>query len=246
MKKYSSIYLKEKDFEVISSLEKKVGKIEFRKYDLPIKYADKHGFYAEEGEIEILIIGNKKIDNFPIEIFQLPQLKVLSVSASGFNSVPDEISELKDLKTLKLSNNGLEKFPKAICEIYSLEYVNLELNRFKEVPECIGKLINLKHLYLGQNNQLKKLPDTLWNLKNLEVLDLDTSPIERIPDMIENLHKLVMLDLVGTKVNELPLTIMNLKNLTKLSINYNPPYYSKEELKLLDDLERRGVEIWKE
>ncbi len=102
----------------------------------------------------------------------------------------------------------------------------------------------MKFLYLA-NNDLTFLPDAIFKLKNLELLDLDSNNIKNIPEKINKLENLRDLYIAMNIDTSLPQTLISLKNLKRLCILSDPPYYSEEIMNMLSKLEGRGVQIEK-
>ncbi|MFX1434657.1 MAG: leucine-rich repeat domain-containing protein [Promethearchaeota archaeon] len=254
MKSYFGIALKEHNFNVISQLEQIIGKpIRHVDYKYPKRYACEIGFDAQDGDIIYLSIVSNKFNEFPREVLKLTKLEVLlwskSVQLKNKNniSIPEEISKLNKLKTLSLHHNSLISLPDSLFNLKYLENLNLESNELNTIPAVIGNLKSLKYLFLG-DNRIRYFPYTFWELKNLEYLDLDGNKIEIIPDEIENLKSIKTLYLGMNVDTKLPLTLKNLDKLELLNINFdpdNPDYYPKDVMKMLDDLEKRGVIIEK-
>ncbi|MHA2009671.1 MAG: leucine-rich repeat domain-containing protein [Promethearchaeota archaeon] len=247
LKRHSGILLKEKDFRVLISLEKKVRQIPFiHHFEFPITYTCEYGFHSKGNKIDVISIFDRNLKEFPMEVLELDELTVLNLAGNGIKTIPKEIKKLCSLKTLNIAHNGMDEFPRSICEVSSLEYLNLQLNRLKEIPECLGKLRNLKHLYLNENADLRNLADSIWDLGNLEVLDLNTTIIKDLSEKIQNLEKLTSLNITLTEIEKLPLNIKKLKKLKWLYIDFNPPSYSKEELEMIEQLKQNGIKIWKQ
>lgn len=114
-----------------------------------------------------------------------------------------------------------------------------------KLPELIRHLSKFVELSLSNSKNLKPLPDTICNLRALEVLcignchSLEALPVEfghieslkelnawgltvlKLPDSIGHLGKLVALSLSNSKnLETLPNTICNLKSLEKLVLKY--------------------------
>ncbi|KAI4313045.1 hypothetical protein MLD38_037822 [Melastoma candidum] len=89
-----------------------------------------------------------------------------------------------------------------------------------EVPESIGRLGSLRKLNL-QHNNIRRLPASICDLKNLQVLDASWNPLnEGIPEEIGSLSTLEYLDLSHSKVRFLPATVSQLSSLKSLILQH--------------------------
>lgn len=91
------------------------------------------------------------------------------------------------------------------------------------IPESINNLTNLEILDLG-GNKLSELPESIVKLQNLEELYLDHDAgldFKRAFFLLGNLPRLRILHLEGNNLTSLPETINNLRSLEKLYLNQN-------------------------
>jgi len=100
--------------------------------------------------------------------------------------------------------------------------------RLTNVPEEVWKLTNLTILNL-HTNQLRSLPEEIGRLANLTILDLSYNQLVRLPSEIGFLTKLTTLCLSNNQLRSLPEEFGSLTNLTYLSLHNNkeliyPPY----------------------
>ncbi len=80
----------------------------------------------------------------------------------------------------------------------------------EEVPEWIGTLKDLISLDLGKTG-LKNFPSSIFNLKNLEVLKIESS-YSSISEEIGVLTKMKQLILLMPNLRSLPATMVNMAN----------------------------------
>jgi Leucine-rich repeat (LRR) protein len=158
-----------------------------------------------------------KMKRLPNGFGKLVNLEVLSLSClEELEELPEEIGNFKKLRELIIDNgNG--------CSM------NVTL------PRSLGKLENLRVLRLygaldaggvadNQNSRqpkIKTLPDTIGNLKRLEVLDLGRNNLKIVPPQIASLTQLKTLRLEYNELRALPAFIGNFKNLKELSLDAN-------------------------
>ena len=122
-----------------------------------------------------LIYDNTILPN----ISMLKNLEELTILGLG-GAIPENIGQLRKLRKLFLWRfEG--KIPESICELTNLE--ELRLIAFSQpvgaVPECIGRLSKLKLLEIGYdkwkeeiNQPNSKFPESVWDLTNLETLNM--------------------------------------------------------------------------
>ena len=113
------------------------------------------------------------------------------------------------------------------AEVKQLEKLDLSCiwrtideEKLTEVPEEVFKLKNLKILNLGNNN-LANVPESIGSLSNLISLDLKENRLIDLPESIGNLSNLTSLYLRDNRLISLPESIGNLSNLTSLYLEVN-------------------------
>ncbi|MHC1704995.1 MAG: leucine-rich repeat domain-containing protein [Tenuifilaceae bacterium] len=155
--------------------------------------------------------------------------------------LPSQIGLLVNLKTLELAClEELEDLPVEIGQLKKLE--KLIINNGNgcimnvSIPSSIGQLQNLRELVLygaldasayvqfkpqSPLTKVKKLPEEISELKNLEVLDLGRNRIDYFPTQIEYLTKLRILRLEYSDIKEIPPYISKLVNLEEINVRAN-------------------------
>jgi small GTP-binding protein len=150
---------------------------------------------------------DKKLE-LPDEIGNLMNLRFLCISFVGHCDLPLSISKLKNLQTLNLSGTKTSTSQEWIYSLCNLELLGLiksnivlshnilnlkKLRRLyyggngsEALPSELGALDSLTHLYL-RGSEVRKLPHSFVNLKNLEVLKIDGTPLsKKIPPEVIN------------------------------------------------------------
>jgi Leucine-rich repeat (LRR) protein len=126
----------------------------------------------EPEKVYHLDLSKKKIQDFPMEILKLINLRSLKLYKNRIDSIPNEISQLKNLRELNVGLNDLTKFNLNICQLTNLEKLVLNQNEIEEIPAEIKNLTKLAHLDMWDNN-LFVIPDEIGELKEtLKVFDL--------------------------------------------------------------------------
>jgi len=110
------------------------------------------------------------------------------------------------------------------------------------LPESLWELKNLEEFYIGTNN-IKVIPKKIDILQSLKYLSLKNNPISFIPEEIGKLTSLECLDLKAIHTTNFPETFLNLRNLRELQVLLE--YRISQKVKnLLKKLKDRGVVIY--
>jgi Leucine-rich repeat (LRR) protein len=148
--------------------------------------------------------------------------KKLDLSSLSLKEIPPEITELETLEELNLTCFDLKKIPAFIGEITYLKklLIGSEHSDWHEheniiLPPELGNLRNLQYLFLGYD--IEKIPDWVWELKNLEALIIFNDYIDTIPAAAAEMKKLRKLRIYGEKITALPERIGEL-SLTALDL----------------------------
>ena len=78
-------------------------------------------------------------------------------------------------------------------------------------------------------NKLRKLPDSIGNLKNLIFLSVQDNLLESLPDSICDLDSLEVLNIAKNKITQLPKDILNLE-LKAVYLADNPFLSNKDDI----------------
>ncbi|XP_022760060.1 receptor-like protein 12 [Durio zibethinus] len=198
-----------------------------------------------------LSFGNCELrGEFPIKIFQLPNLQYLRVSYNPFltGRLP-EFRKNSTIESLKLANTRFSgEIPKSIGNLKSLSLLSVRDCPFSgQIPSSLANLTKLNYLSLGENgfspgtlSWLGKLTeltvleavstnsygDILPSSKNLTQLTFLNLPenqfSSRIPSWLGNLTQRIFLDLGMNKFwGPIPQSIFTLMNLEALGLEEN-------------------------
>ena len=122
----------------------------------------------------------------------LINLEILNLGNNKLNKLPKEIGNLFHLKKLILSHNKLKKLPIEIGGLYNLVLLDLSYNELIEIPKEMGKLKKLLYLELN-NNKLTNLPKEMGDIQNLQNLNISDTEIKKSIKEIKNLFHLSLL-----------------------------------------------------
>lgn len=123
---------------------------------------------------------------------------------------------LEELETLPENIGNLSKLQELIVDNGNGCSMAVSL------PRSIGKLANLRVLRLyGAIESNTKLPDTIADLRRLEVLDLGRNGLAAVPPQIAALSNLKTLRLEYNALRAVPAFVGDFKNLKELSLDAN-------------------------
>uniref|UniRef100_A0A8D1KQ51 FLII actin remodeling protein n=1 Tax=Sus scrofa TaxID=9823 RepID=A0A8D1KQ51_PIG len=161
---------------------------------------------------------------FPENVKAMTSLRWLKLNRTGLCYLPEELAALQKLEHLSVSHNHLTTLHGDLSSLPSLRAIVARANSLKNsgVPDDIFKLDDLSVLDLSYN-QLTECPRELENAKNMLVLNLSHNSIESIPNQLFiNLTDLLYLDLGENRLESLPPQMRRLVHLQTLVLNGNP------------------------
>lgn len=118
--------------------------------------------------------------------------------------------------------------------------IDLSNQNLTKIPEEIFMLKNLKKLIL-RNNKIKVIPQEIEKLKRLNTLDLSGNDISNFYAKICSLKNLKILNLNNNKIKTFPIQIKNLNKLTCLHISHNKISEISEEIYNLQNLRELNI-----
>ena len=139
------------------------------------------------------------------------------------SDLPRNIGELSNLEELEIFAPKLTRLPPSLTNLRNLRLIQIEGDPVEgSLPNSIldqicSMLGGLTRLYVSRCG-FTQIPDSISNLKNLEVLSIFHSPMDRnqVNPAICSLTKLTKLMLVNMNLQSLPEDIGNLTNLQEL------------------------------
>lgn len=161
-------------------------------------------FYAQdritESQLESVCyvsIENKNLDQFPKELYNLPNLKHLLFHNNTISlELPSDIDRMTEVIELRLDNNEIPSIPNNIGNLKHLTRLDLSSNKLPTLPNSIGNLKNLQSLMLS-NNQLTIIPAEIGNLTSLQELYLENNKLTTLPEQIKSLKQPLHIYLEG-------------------------------------------------
>ncbi|XP_067912198.1 protein flightless-1 homolog [Heterodontus francisci] len=161
---------------------------------------------------------------FPEHVKCMTSLRWLKLNWTGLCYLPEELASLQKLEHLSVSHNSLTTLHGDLSSLPCLRAIVARANNLKNsgVPDDIFQLDDLSVLDLSYN-QLTEIPRELENAKNMLVLNLSHNSIDNIPNQLFiNLTDLLYLDLSDNNLESLPPQMRRLVHLQTLILNNNP------------------------
>ncbi|MFS8012470.1 putative leucine-rich repeat domain superfamily [Helianthus anomalus] len=149
------------------------------------------------------------------KIKQLPD----STNCCNLRSLPNSICKLKSLRTLRLTDClNLQELPEKLGDLHRLEDIGVSGTRITQLPDTIQRMPYLHTLLLNNCKQLKSVPGRNLGLSLIRVLALRDCNLtdNDIPNDIWELSTLMVLDLSGNNFSCLPSGLGQLHSLQVL------------------------------
>ena len=152
--------------------------------------------------LEFLSLGKNPLRSLPETFDGLVNLRILFFLGCHFTEVPAVIGRLPRLYMLSFKANKLERIPegavpKSVC------WLILSDNRLASLPRCVGECVGMRKLLLAGNRLTNEgLPDTMRNMRDLELVRLADNRLETIPEWLLTHPKLAWLALAANPCTE--------------------------------------------
>lgn len=141
-----------------------------------------------------LNITKLELESVPVEIMQVPKIKVLLAFNNRISVVPS-MSAFTNLERLDLSRNALVTISEyRLSGLHSLKTLDLSRNQLEALPEDISRLPVLETLLIHRN-KLTKFPDSIGELRTLVLIDASYNNLTVIGDKLDGLLLLTSLNL---------------------------------------------------
>ncbi|XP_008139630.3 leucine-rich repeat and calponin homology domain-containing protein 4 isoform X1 [Eptesicus fuscus] len=128
-----------------------------------------------------LNLSRNQLSSLPSYICQLP-LRVLIVSNNKLGALPADISTLGSLRQLDVSSNELQSLPTELCSLPSLRDLNVRRNQLSTLPDELGDLPLVRLDF--SCNRISRIPVSFCRLRHLQVILLDSNPLQSPPAQI--------------------------------------------------------------
>jgi len=196
--------------------------------------------------LEELYLTENRLKYLPPSLGNLTNLKKIDLSDNHLIELPIEIGNLISLKELYLNHNVIQDLPRSITKLDKLEILSIWGNQLRNLAENMCEMTSLRILGLSFN-QVEELPKLTSEFPNLETLDLSNNKLRTIFQNIGYLKSLKTLWLNNNPIKNIPESLLDLQTLTDLYIVNTPIAMNKdkETLKILENLEAKGINVWK-
>ena len=144
---------------------------------------------------------------------------------------------LLKVKTIDAIFTDFEQFPEAIRRITGLRVLKMSSGRLRRLPDWIGELTELEHLELRET-EITALPESFRNLVKLKLLTISNSSLSSFPKPVTFLPALEELDLHGNRIPEIPAADLNCAGLVNLDLCNNELLYLPAGINRLSKLRR--------
>ncbi|VVC91816.1 unnamed protein product [Leptidea sinapis] len=122
---------------------------------------------------------------------------------------------------LQITNNKIKDIPEEVLNLSeNLRNLDLSKNKISRISDEISKLKNLKQLKLDCN-LIQDIPNSLTNLKKLELLNVSSNKISSLPQSFSYLTNLKQVYLSNNNFTHFPTQLYGLKNLDVVEISNN-------------------------
>jgi len=132
-----------------------------------------------------------------------------------------------NITVLQLSNDVTNggNIPDWVYECSRLEVLNWK-GICSEISSDIQKLTKLKELRIIKAG-LTEIPEIIYDLKDLTILNLRSNPISKISSKIKFLNNLQELNIEYCQIKDLPNELFNLKELIRIGFEECPIFYAE-------------------
>jgi len=219
-------------FKKILNYKTSIRKLVIYETDLTQSHIDAIGDISSLEELEF---SNCKLEK-NLKLDALYSIYSLTLIYTDFTDIIKDFRKFKNLKNLEI--DLIENIPSGIIEtIFDLDFLEvLYLYSINDVNwSKLKNLDALKEFYCSQCH-MKSIPDSLFQLGNLQIISLYGNEIPEIPDDIRKLQNLRKLELTDNQITEIPKAVTELTNLQKLLLGSNLIKSIPDELENLKKL----------
>ncbi|XP_070778826.1 protein flightless-1 homolog isoform X2 [Enoplosus armatus] len=137
----------------------------------------------------------------------LPFIRGVDLSGNDFKGgyFPEHVKCMSSLRWLKLNRTGLCYLPEELASLQKLEHLSVSHNSLTTLHGELSSLPNLRAVVARANNLKNSgVPDDIFQLDDLSVLDLSYNQLTEIPRDLENSRNMLVLNLSHNSIDSIP------------------------------------------
>uniref|UniRef100_A0A4W6CA62 Protein flightless-1 homolog n=1 Tax=Lates calcarifer TaxID=8187 RepID=A0A4W6CA62_LATCA len=137
----------------------------------------------------------------------LPFIRGVDLSGNDFKGgyFPEHVKCMSSLRWLKLNRTGLCYLPEELASLQKLEHLSVSHNSLTTLHGELSSLPNLRAVVARANNLKNSgVPDDIFQLDDLSVLDLSYNQLTEIPRDLENSRNMLVLNLSHNSIDAIP------------------------------------------
>jgi Leucine-rich repeat (LRR) protein len=122
---------------------------------------------------------------WPWDVCAVGGLRELGLSGNQISEVSPQISQLQQLTSLDLSFNQIKRLPEELSALPELASLELSGNQLKTIPAAVlSGMTKLTQLFLGENQQMRVVPQHILDHPSLTDLHLDSEQYRSVPQSV--------------------------------------------------------------
>ena len=138
-------------------------------------------------------------------------------------NIPEEIGSLVNLERLSVGGVTLRELPETIGNLSNLTYISVSSGNHGGAgpplyPESLGMCTELKHIRVYGNYQFFALPESLGQLKKLEMIEICHTGMRTFPESIGECQEIWFIKCPDNPFTHFPESLTQLKKLSFLDI----------------------------
>lgn len=134
--------------------------------------------------LQFLNLGKNPLSALPATFVGLTSLRILFFLGCEFTAVPELLGRMPSLYMLSFKANKVREVPAASLSP-TLGWLILSDNQIERLPDTIGACVGMRKLLLAGNRLTSEgLPESMANMRQLELLRLADNRLDRVPGWI--------------------------------------------------------------